>query len=138
MWFVSWDAIYDKSTPSKALFSPLFSLLLQKVTSTTAEPILFLSQHASFLSLWSILLFFVNYSSTSSLIWLRFLLRFSLNVSLFNRIPLEVEISFNWGPHFAGMFFSPYKQPHQTCFQWNFSPPFCRRCVALILGNVNQ
>ena len=79
MWFVSWDIIYHKSAPSITRFVPL--PLLEKVTSTS-ESILFLSLHAPFLSLWTILLFFMNYYSTSSLIWLPFLLRFSLNAFL--------------------------------------------------------
>ena len=79
MWFVSWDVIYHKSTPSKTRFFPLS--LLQKVTSTS-EPILFSSQQAPFLSLWNIFLFFMDYYSTSSFIWLPFLLRFLLNAFL--------------------------------------------------------
>ena len=55
--FVSWDAIYHKSTPSKTHFFPLS--LLQKVTFTS-ESILFSLQHTPFLSLWNILLFLWN------------------------------------------------------------------------------
>ena len=79
MWFVSWGIIYQKSAPSKTRFFPLS--LLQKVNSTS-ELILFSSLHAPFLSVWTILLFFMTYYSTSSLIWLPFLLRFSLNAFL--------------------------------------------------------
>ena len=76
MWFVNWNVIYYKSLSSIIPLS-----LPQKVTSTS-EPILFSSQHAPFLPLWNILPFFMNYSSTSSLIWLPFLLRFSTNAFL--------------------------------------------------------
>ena len=79
LWFVSWDIIYHKSAPSKTRF---FSLsLLQKVTSTS-EFTLFSPLLASFLSSWTILLFFMNYYSTSSLIRLSFLLCFSFNAFL--------------------------------------------------------
>ena len=94
-----------KSTPSNNRFFPLS--LLQKVTSTS-ETILFLSLHAPFLSLSTILLFFMNYYSTSSLIWLPFLLCFSLNPFLHSlntshmhfiskNVPAKRDEAFTWG-----------------------------------------
>ena len=82
-------------------------IFLQKVTFTS-ERILFSSQHAPFLSSWNILLLFVNYCSTGSLIWLSFLLRFSLNAFLqflkishmhfINKnVPAKWDETFIWG-----------------------------------------
>ena len=53
MWSVRWDVIYHKKARSNTRFFPLS--LLNEVTNSASEPILFSCQHALFPFLWTIL-----------------------------------------------------------------------------------
>ena len=75
LWFVSWDVICHISTPSVTHFFPFFLYLSHRKLLSLLSPYFLGSiHHFCFFEL-----FFTKYWSTA-LIWLLFLLRFSLNV----------------------------------------------------------
>ena len=76
LWFVSWDVIYHKSASSKTRFFPYlcYTKLLPLLSSYHF--------HRNMVRFCFHELFYTKWCSTSSLIWLLFVLRFSSNAFL--------------------------------------------------------